>query len=218
MGATEEIPGLDVTFQVCPKTEQWHNLVSNLMRDEIAAPQARACVAFVWTMLVALSSYGLGGSGRSADAAQKAWTAYTRAQRQFQQEMADFLATRRPDLKDVILVSRDLQLSLIERRSLEFRYLLAMHAERIVKDQGISKFANYDWTDEDAKVLRRSNPDYDAASRRVGALRERNDGHPQLPALRTANQVLAKDADYQKILRRFEQRVDVAGKLLGRNR
>jgi hypothetical protein len=29
-------------------------------------------------------------------------------------------------------VNRDLQFALIERRSLEFRYLLAMHAERIV--------------------------------------------------------------------------------------
>jgi hypothetical protein len=188
--------------------------VSNLMHDELAILKARTCVSFACTLLVALSANGFSGSGSSTEVARKAWTAYTQAQRQFQQELADFFVSRRPDLKDLVLVSRDLQLSLIERRSLEFRYLIATHPERIVRDQGISKFSNYDWTDEDAKVLGRSNPDYEAARRRVGALRERSDGHPQWPALRAANQVLAKDADYQKIFGRFEQRVEAVDKLL----
>jgi hypothetical protein len=189
-------------------------LVSNLMRDKVAALTARTCVAVAYMLLVAHAANGFSGSGNSTEVSRKAWTAYTQAQRQFQQELADFFVSRRPDLKDLVLVSRDLQLSLIERRSLEFRYLIATHPERIVRDQGISRFSNYDWTDEDAKVLGRSNPDYEAARRHVGALRERSDGHPEWPVFRAANQVLAKDADYQKIFERFEQRVKAAGKLL----
>jgi hypothetical protein len=156
----------------------------------------------------------LGGSGISGDGAEKAWTECAQAQRQFQQELADFLASRRPVLRDLILVSRDLQLGLIERRSLEFRYLLAMHPERIVRNQGISKLANFAWSDEDAKVLRRSNPDYEAVAKSVELLQERTDGHRQWPALRVAHQALARNADYQKIYGRFQQRVEAAGKLL----
>jgi hypothetical protein len=184
------------------------------MRNEIAALNARTWAALACAMLVALSSDGFGGCASSTDVAGKARAAYTQAQRQFQQELADFLATRRPDLKDLILVSRDFQLAVIERRSLEFCYLLATHPERIVRDHGISGLANYDSTDEDAQALRRSNPDYVATIRRLEVLQEHNEGNPQWSALRAANQALGKDADYQKIYARFERRIEAAGKLL----
>lgn len=176
------------------------------------------CVAMVGALLVAMPSDGFGKLGRPGGAAQKAWAAYTEAQRQCQQELGDFLSSRRPDLKEIILASRDLQLALIERRSLEFNSLLVNHPERVVRDQGISRFSNFDWTDEDAKVLRRSNPDYEAAVRRVEVLRQRSEGHPLGAALRAAHQALAKDAGYQKIYERFEQKSEAAGKLLGGGR
>ena len=77
------------------------------MRNEISALKARIWAALACAMLVALSSNGFGESATSTDVALKARAAYTQAQRQFQQELADFLATRRPDLKHLILVSRD---------------------------------------------------------------------------------------------------------------
>jgi hypothetical protein len=175
------------------------------------------CVAFACATLVAIPSNGFGGL-RSTGDAEKAWTAYTQAQRQWHQELVDLLFNRRPDLKEIILVNRDLQFALIERRSLEFRYLLAMHAERIVGDQGISRFANYDWTDKDASALRRSNPAYETATKHVEALQQRSDEHPQRPALREAYQALAEEADYQEMYGRFELRVKAAEKLLKENR
>ena len=184
-----------------------------LGRDKIVALKANACVALACVMLVAISSNGFGGSGGS-DTAGKVWAAYAQAQRQWQQELADFLSNHRPDLKKLILVSRDLQLALIERRSLEFHYLLATHPERIVRDQDISRFSNFHWTDEDSNTLKRSNPEYAAAAKRIEVLRQHNDGNPQWPALRAANQSLAKETDYQKIYGRFDQRVKAAEKLL----
>jgi hypothetical protein len=169
-------------------------------------------------MLLALSSNGFGGSGSSGDTVQRVWTAYTEAQRQFQRELADFLISRRPDLKDLIVLSRDLQLALIERRSLEFRSLLATHPERIVRSQGISKLANFDWTDEDAALLRRSKAEYDKATERVRALRDQSDGHAQWPTLRDAIKTFATEAEYQMVFQRFDERVEAAGKLLERRR
>jgi hypothetical protein len=143
---------------------------------------------------------------------------YVQAQRQCQEELADFLSSQRPDLEEVIVVSRDLQLTLIDRRSLEIRYLLAIHPEWVARSQGIPQFANFHWTDKDGIALSRSNPDYAAAVRRVEVLRQRNDGNPQWPALRAANQSLAKQPDYQKIYERFEQQIKLAEKFLQEGR
>jgi hypothetical protein len=150
----------------------------------------------------------------SDNPADKTWTTYAQAQRQWQQELADFLLSQRPDLNEVITASRDLQLALIDRRSLEFHYLLATHPERIVIDRGISQFANFHWTDQDGLALSRNNPDYAIAVNRVELLRQRTDANPQWPALREANRHLANLPDYQKVYARFEQRLKAAEKLL----
>jgi hypothetical protein len=188
------------------------------MRSVIARLNANMCVVFASGMLVGMPSSGFCQSGNSDDVALEARTAYTKAQRQWQQDLADFLSNRRPDLKKLIFVSRDLQLAMIERRSLEFSYLLKTHPERIVRDSGISQFSNFDWTDQDGDALRRSNPDYALLEKRVQVLRQRNDGDPQWPALRAAYQSLAKEAEYQQVYGRFQQRVKEAEKLLAGNR
>jgi hypothetical protein len=184
------------------------------MRMNLGTRKARTWVVIAGAMLVVLFATSLGRSSASSEKAQKAWTAYIQAQRQYQQELADFLVSRRPDLKELILVNRDLQLALIERRSLEFRHLLATHPERIVTNQGISKFSNYDWTDEDGKDLRSTTPDYEAAINHVKALQRRSDGDSHWDALRAANRALAKKVDYQKIYDRFGHRTEAAEKLL----
>jgi hypothetical protein len=124
---------------------------------------AMAIFTLACAVLLGIPSTGFVAPRALEDSAGKAWTAYVQAQRQLQVEVADFLSSQRPDLKEVIVVSRDLQLGLIDRRSLEFRYLLAKHPEHIIRNQGISQFANFHWTDQDAITLRKSNPDYVAA-------------------------------------------------------
>ena len=171
-------------------------------------------VTFACSALLGMALVGLGASRASDNPADKAWTAYAQAQRQWQQELADFLSTQRRDLKEVIAASRDLQLALIDRRSFEFHYLLATHPERIVTNQGISQFANFPWTDQDTIALSRSNPDYAATVKRVELLRQRSDSNPLWSALREANRSLANQPEYQKIYARFEQRLKTAEKIL----
>jgi hypothetical protein len=109
-------------------------------------------ITFACSALLGIALVGLSASRASDNPAEKAWTAYAQAQRQWQQELAGFLSTQRTDLKEVIAASRDLQLALIDRRSFEFHYLLTTHPERIVTNQGISQFANFPWTDQDHRV------------------------------------------------------------------
>jgi hypothetical protein len=171
-------------------------------------------VTFACSALLGIALVGLSASRASDNPADKAWTAYAQAQRQWQQELADFLSTQRRDLKEVIAASRDLQLALIDRRSFEFHYLLATHPERIVTNQGISQFANFPWTDQDTIALSRSNPDYAATVKRVELLRQRSDSNPLWSALREANRSLANQPEYQKIYARFEQGLKTAEKIL----
>jgi hypothetical protein len=185
-----------------------------MMMHQQRAVKIWSVLAFICSMLAGMPTHGFVGSGGSNGAAEKAWAAYAQAQHQWQEELADFLSSRRPDLKDLIVISRDLQSALIERRSLEFRYLLATHPERILRNQGIAQFSNFQLTDEDLDALSRSSPDYAAALKRIKALRQRSDGHPQWPALRAANQSLVNENGYQTIYRQFERRVQTAGKLL----
>jgi hypothetical protein len=171
-------------------------------------------VTFACSALVGIALVGLSASRASDNPADKAWTAYVQAQRQWQQELADFLSTQRTDLKEVIAANRDLQLALIDRRSFEFHYLVATHPERIVTNQGISQFANFPWTDQDTIALSGSNPDYAATVKRVELLRQRSDSNPLWSALREANRSLANQPEYQKIYARFEQRLKTAEKIL----
>ena len=153
-------------------------------------------------------------SRNAAPSLEKSWTTYAHAQRTLQQELADFFINRRPDLKENFEVNRDLQLALIERRSLEFRYLLSAHPEQIVSDQGVSRFANYRWTEENQNALRHTSPEYEAARKRVEELSKRNEEASRKQSLHEAQQGLAKDAELQKIYQRFEEREQAVQKML----
>ena len=144
----------------------------------------------------------------------KAWNIYTDAQRHWQEELAEFLTRHQLDLKDLIALQRDLQLALIEKRSLAFQYLLKVHPERIVTDQGMSQFANFVWDEHDAEALKEVNPEFAHVEERIKDLRQRSDGHPQWPALREAHQFLAKDPEYQVIYNRLQEKVTQAEKIL----
>lgn len=165
-------------------------------------------------MLIGLCVNFFASSTNELNSLENAWKAYARTQRQFQQELADFFGSRRPDLKDLIQTNRDLQLALIDRRSLEFRYLLSTHPERIVKDQGISRFANFGWTEEDSIALQRANQEYEAVVKRVEELRKRSQSDSQWLALRAAQKALANDAELKKIYQRFEGHEQAVQKLL----
>jgi hypothetical protein len=156
---------------------------------------------------------GLSPSRASDKPAHKTWTAYVQAQRHRQQELADFLSSQRPDLKAVVTASRDLQLALIDRKSLEIPLPACYTVRANRHNQDISQFANFHWTDQDGTALSRSNPDYVTAVKRVELLLQRSDSNPQWPALREANRSLANQPDYQKIYARFEQRLKAAEKL-----
>lgn len=144
----------------------------------------------------------------------KAWHVYTDAQRHWQQELAEFLTRHQPELKDLIALNRDVQLAMIEKRSLEFQYLLKVDPERIVTDQGMSRFTNFDWDNQDAQELRQVNPAFAQVEERIKDLRQRSDSHPQWPVLREAHQSLAKDPEYEVIYDRFQEKVTQAEQIL----
>lgn len=185
---------------------------TSIVRRVIASLHTNACVLAMLGLLLGMPMSTWGQT--THEHLLKARNVYTGAQRHWQQELAQFLTRHQPDLQDLIALNRDLQLAMIERRSLEFQYLLKVHPERIVTDQGIARFANFDWSDQDAEELRRVNPAFAQIEERIKDLRQRNDSHPNWPALREAYQSLAKDPEYQVIYKRFQEQVAQAEKIL----
>jgi hypothetical protein len=172
----------------------------------------------ILTILVLLVAIAKSGFTQSTPEATKAWTLYSDAQRAWQQSLAEFLSRRRPDLKAIIALSRDLQLAMIDRRSIEFRYLLDAHPNRIIKNKGISTFANFDWDSQDETALRRLKTEFVRAGQLVQDLQQRNNNHPQWPLLREAHQSLAKETEYGDLYQRFQQEVKNAEEVLIRVR
>jgi len=160
---------------------------------------------------------GEAGAGRqSATAAAKdmAREKAAAAQKRFQQDMYDMMASRWHHLEGLTAMQRDLQLALIEAQTLRFYFLLQHHPEKIVRDQGISDFLNFDWSDEDDEHLRDDNSEYGELQKRIHKLRGRSDGHAQWPEAREKALSLQAEADFQQAMERLKQAFEEVEELL----
>lgn len=207
---------LTVFYQIRLSAARGFSSTKTASYRSVPAKAGMVILLLCWMLLAASLLAGPRPVSSCNRAVNDAWALYIQAQQQLQHDLGDFLSSRRPDLKEIVLLNRDLQLTLVELRALKFAYLCREHPERIIKDQGVSRFSNFEWTDEDDSHLRSANPRYKEVAERAKALRQKNDSHPQWPALRGATQQLAKDADYLSIYERFEKRLEAVQRLLNK--
>ena len=207
---------LTVFYQIRLSAARGFSSTKTAIYRSAPAKAGMVILLLCWMLLAASLLAGPRPVSSCNRAVNDAWALYIQAQQQLQHDLGDFLSSRRPDLKEIVLLNRDLQLTLVELRALKFAYLCREHPERIIKDQGVSRFSNFEWTDEDDSHLRSANPRYKEVAERAKALRQKNDSHPQWPALRGATQQLAKDADYLSIYERFEKRLEAVQRLLNK--
>lgn len=140
------------------------------------------------------------------------------AQQRFQQDMYDMLASRWRHLEGLAAVQRDLQLALIDARTRRFYFLLEHDPERIVRDQGISPFLNFEWTPEDNHQFRADSSEYVELEKRIKKLRGRSDGHPQWPEAREKALSLQSEADFQHAMERLKKAFEEVETLLDAGR
>ena len=177
--------------------------------------------AFLAGLVVAVPAGHAAAAPASPPAAERqdpAWERLMAAERQFQQELYELLVSKWwPAGAPTFMRSRDLQLALQQERTAKFYYALQHHPERIVRDQGVTAFANnflIGWTEEDTQRLAQERPELSPLEERVQRLRSENDHDPRWSEAHERLKGLPTDEAYQQALSRLENAVGEAQALL----
>lgn len=146
------------------------------------------------------------------------WEKYIKAKLTFQNDLADFLTVSNPEFKDLILTSRDLQITMAKMRQLKYYYLLKNGPGKISRDQGTTDWANFDWREEDNKKLLNTSPEYVALTKNKDILVKKNQGNPDWPVARKAFAEAMKRQEYKKIFKTLMDTISEIDEELKRTR
>jgi hypothetical protein len=108
------------------------------------------------------------------------WNDYAVAQKRFQYDLAKLLEDGWPQLGEVAGLQRDLQFALIELNNLRFQFLLENDPDRLVIDQGLDTFVEFEWTEKDGRALRDQDERYAKLERWVEKFTNELSDHPRL--------------------------------------
>ncbi len=127
------------------------------------------------------------------------------AKTDFQREMRDLVVQSRPEFEALATVNRDLQTLLAEAWRAKVDYLLAHEPDRIDTTNGLARFSNFEWPDEDAANFKKESRSYRQLEIRISSLKEQNNDHPDWPELREYFRVeLSQSADFKALMERFQ--------------
>jgi len=136
------------------------------------------------------------------------WKDYVVAQKRLQFDLARLLAYKWPELEGVANFQRDQQFAALELRNKKFQYLLKHSPERIVMDEGLTAFAEFEWTEQDDDKLRATDPGFAKLQQWAEMNAERLSRHPQLAAAGESLLVLQRDEYYLLVIERFQTRLN----------
>ena len=142
------------------------------------------------------------------------WEKRAQAQIEFQRQLADLLLTHAPEYKPLIITSRELQIAMIKARQRRYYFLLANKPDQVIRDQGQSRWVNFEWTEEQEEQLLESDQGYAALRATEDALKERNQDHPHWPPLRAVFTQVVKTEEYQRITKSLTETLEEIDALL----
>ena len=137
--------------------------------------------------LAALVACGSNGDGNQESCLAAVYTEYADAQRTWQRSLNDAIVSARAEFTQLAQLSAELQLAMIDRAEVRFRYLLDQAPDRLQLDGGLAGFVNVGlgWSDEDNVALIAGDPDYRTLEERISRLRADNDARSDWSELRT---------------------------------
>jgi len=121
---------------------------------------------------------------------------------EFQNKLADLLTREIPKAEELILIQRDLQITMIEMRTEEYYFLREHIPSRIIRNQGWSRWANFECTNEDKEKILKINERYKNLENKKEFLMKKNQGHPMWPLIRDKFAKIGKTPEYQEIEKR----------------
>ena len=126
------------------------------------------------------------------------------AKKFFQTKLRDMVVGPRPDLKELANLNMELQIALAEARKTIIVYLVEHDPARLSTTGGLSRFSNFEWSDEDQEKFVQANEAHAQLEERVEKLRKANDSHPLWGKMRGfMNRELSKNPEFEKLMTQF---------------
>jgi len=152
-------------------------------------------------------------SGKASSAKRDALRErYTSAQIEYQKRFYEIMVNKHPELKPVLEINRDLQTAFIQSQTAKFYYLLRHDPGKIKRTEGISAWANFDWTESEA--LLKSNREFAQLEKDIEKLKKLNNGHPQWPQAREKFRNIMQDKDHKAALDKLNKERSEIDKIL----
>lgn len=150
-----------------------------------------------------------------ADCVRDAASEDLAAKTDFQRDLRDLLVQQRPEFEALATVNMELQTQYAEVRRAKFDYLLEHDPGRIDAANGLSKFSNFRWTDEDTALFKEDSASYRDLESRLATLRKRNDSQTDWPKMREYfRSDLSQSADFATVMARFQTRQGEIGVMI----
>lgn len=122
----------------------------------------------------------------------------------YQCGLRDLIVERQPGFAALADLNRDIQVLFAEMRFARMDYLLSTRPEGLDGLNGLSRFRNFDWTEEDLEGLTAARPDYGDQIARLEVLKTKNQDHADWPALRAfIKGELSQDAAFSRLTAEF---------------
>jgi hypothetical protein len=135
------------------------------------------------------------------------WKDYAVARKRFQYDLAKLLEDGWPQLEEVAGLQRDLHFALIELNGLRFQYLLEHDPDRLVIDQGLDTFVEFEWTEKDNRALRDLDDRYAKLESWVEKFTNELSGHPRLSEADHSMGQLHHNPHYRNMIVRYQARL-----------
>ena len=126
---------------------------------------------------------------------------------QFQRDLRNLIVQNRPRFEALATINMQLQILYAEARRRKFDYLLAHDPERIDTANGLSRFSNFAWSDQDSNNFMAGSDSYRDLETRISQKKDQNNGHPDWPEMRAYfRSELNQSAEFNGVMARFQDR------------
>lgn len=158
-------------------------------------PKAPFFMNFMKSSAIIIFSFLIAFPVFSAAGENTLWEQKIAAQIEFQNQIAELMRAKAPELEEVIFISRDLQIVYYAMKRERYRYLIDNFPGRIDPDQDL----NFEWTGEDEDKLIHSNKKYSDLAAQKKNLKTKKQGHAMWPAVREVFSSVRKTDEFIKL-------------------
>ncbi len=164
-------------------------------------------VSFGISLAIQIAFGGTAWGGGLADCVRDAASADLVAKTEFQRDLRNLIVQQRPAFETLATINKELQTLLAEAQRAKLDYLLEHDPDRIDTTNGLARFSNFAWSDDDTAKFIEASSSYRELEIRTATLHERNNDHPDWPKLREHfRSELSQSPDFAALMTRFQTR------------